>query len=146
MSDTGTDHPNVGAALFEYCHTEGGTRSRYGFQMRVGDNPDFWKARMLMPGAELLGICGAVFEAGAREPQDDWPEFECRLRAGRSVFLVNIKAPNLQDARKRCAEIGGLRPAGDAAPMTMERVRLRLRWLWVRRPVVRFRGPLDIFA
>jgi hypothetical protein len=142
----GLDHPNIGAALFEYCHVEGGARSRYAFNMRVGDNPDFWKARLLMPGAEFIGICHAAWDTGACEAEDSWPVFTCHVWAGNSVFEVELPAKNLADARRRCAEIGGLRPAGDAHPTMMDRVRLRLRWLWERRPVVRFRSPLDVFS
>lgn len=143
----GIDHPNVGAALFEYGHRNSdGSITRFGFEMRVGDNPDFWRARLLMPGAEFLGTCGGAFDTGAFEPEDAWPRFDCRLRAGRTIFVVILPAKDIADCRRRCAEIGGLRPWRDAEPMAMERVRLRIRWLWERRPVIRFRGPLDVFG
>jgi hypothetical protein len=142
----GIDHASVGAALFEYCHVDGEEKARFGFEMRVGDNPDFWKARTLMPGAEFLGICEGAWDTGVCESEADWPTFACYVFAGSSIFEVNLKAKNKADARKRCAEIGGLRPALDRHPWAMERLRLRLRWLWERRPVIRFRGPLDVFS
>lgn len=152
MDNNGTDSPLVGSAIFEYGHREEGSLARFGFTMRVGDNPDFWKARLLMPGAEFQGICYAAFEdTGTVEPEEDWRVFTCVLAAGRSMFLVDIPSRSLEEARARCSEIGGLRPQcdlwnGQARPAGMlERASLVLRWFWERRPVVRFRSPLSIF-
>ena len=145
--DTGTNHPNVGAALFEYAHRSGGSLSRYGFEMRVGDNPDFWKARLLMPGAEFLGICYGCFEVedtGAC-PSAHLQKFQAGVRVGTTLFIVEIPAETIEEARRRCAEIGGLRLLEDARLTRWEHVKLVARWLWARRPVMRFRGPLDIF-
>lgn len=145
MNDQGENHTSVGAALFEYCHVEGGSRSRVGFEMRVGDNPDFWKARLLMPGAEFQGICYASFDSGVCEPRDEWPSFDCALYAGTTLFNVEIKAKDRADARKRCQEIGGLRVKGQPWPSRVERLKLALQFLWRRRPTIRLRSPLDMF-
>lgn len=149
MNDQGENHTSVGAALFEYCHTRGGTRSRYGFEMRVGDNPDFWKARLLMPGAEFQGICYASWDSRTTDTgailstSQDRP-FYALLTAGRSTFRIELMAADHADFLRRCREIGALQ-TGLEPLSRWTRFLAVLRFLWLRRPTIRLRSPLSIF-
>lgn len=140
-------HEDVGSASFEFRHAlRGGGFGRYAFNVKVGDNPDFWKARMLMHGAEFQGILYAVFvvDTGALEMSG---LFQCEawLDVGTSRFSTIITAADVGEARLMCREIGGFRLCDDPPLSRWDKAKCVLRWLWERRPVVRWRSPLDIF-
>jgi hypothetical protein len=44
-------HEDVGSASFQFAHRRERSLTRMCFNIKVGENPDFWKARLLMPGA-----------------------------------------------------------------------------------------------
>lgn len=139
-------HRDVGSASFQFCHRRAGSCTRIAFNLKVGDNPDFWRARLLMPGAEFTGIICAVFETddGAVSKIAD-QEFRAVLYAGRSRFVITLFAEYEEEARAMCLEIGGFRLLYDECPTRWQRANLVLRFFWARRPVVRWRSPLDVF-
>lgn len=139
-------HDDVGSAAFDFAHRDGKSLTRFCFNMKVGENPDFWKARLLMPGAEFKGIIHAVFEMddGAIRSLGDSKPFNALLFAGRSCFRIELMARSQAEFERMCEEIGALQ-SGPAPVSARRRVACALRWFWLRRPTVRFRGPLDIF-
>jgi len=143
-------HPDVGAAIFEYCHVDPvnpGTRTRCGFRIQFGESPDFQRARCQMHGAEFIGIAHAIFEVGdggAVWPEDSWHEFSAALYGGNTIFFVKVKARDENDFMVRCREIGGLWMPG-IHPTRWWRTMNWLRWHWRRRLTIRRRSPLDCF-
>lgn len=155
-------HPNVGSHLFEYRFDREGSSTRYGFNIRVGDDPNWPGAMKLMPGAVLMGKLYAVFEAHETDDgavishANDGHWYDCELHVKDSVFRTSIWALSGAEAYARVKAIGGLRLVGgrgfDIADWmvepqagTKERLSLFLRWHWLRRPTIRRRSPLDIF-
>lgn len=140
-------HADVGSASFQFAHRkDNGSLSRFCFNMKVGDNPDFWKARLLMHGAEFKGIIYGVIECddGAIKPHG-WFRDVWTLEVGRSQFRVELVGDTFAECEQMAREIGGFHYF--ASPPLTRRAKLKcvLRWLWERRPVVRWRSPLDCF-
>lgn len=117
------------------------------FSMKAGDNPDFWMAQRLMPGAVVYGKVAGIVIHGAASEDELQEAYEkhfhaCELRVGRSVFRTRIYAPSPEDLLPVLRSIGGLRRAGDAPAGWLERVCLFVEYYWRRRPVVVRRNPL----
>lgn len=139
-------HEDVGSASFQFCHWRAGSRTRFTFNIKVGDNPDFWKARLLMPGAQFCGVIGAVFETddGAIRAPDGYRSYYTFLTAGNTRFDIHLMARSQSEFEAMCREIGALEiQPGDVS--RWRRMKCILRWFWERRPVVRWRSPLDVF-
>lgn len=142
MTDEQT-HENVGSYLMEYCHAKGGSQTRFSFYIKAGDDPNWWLAQRLMPGAVNLGKIGAIFECdGAINSRLNGEFYDCELRVRGSVFHTQIWAEDLFNLCDRLDEIGGLAHRGY---MPVPRWKLFLRYYWLRRPTIRRRSPLDIF-
>lgn len=145
------NHPDVGSASFQWWHTHpDGHSSRFCFTMKVGDSPDFWRARLLMPGAEFGYWIFGVIEAGDIDGIDGALEMDaeeqgwwCHVKAGRSVFWVELHCRTRVEAVAMCREIGCLRLKGEPSATRWERWKAMARFFWERRPVVKLRSPLD---
>lgn len=135
-------HPDVGSISFQYSHPEpGGGWSRREFFIKAGDNPDFWLAERLMPGAERGGCIVGIFTIDEEEAQS----YEVELRVRGSVFKTRIFAEEISELAGALESIGGLRitwPNGCPGFTTWEQIKLMARWYWERRPVIRRRSPL----
>jgi hypothetical protein len=142
------------------------------FAIKAGDNPDIEVAKKLMPGAQYEGMVidqypvdgemfGVTDRSFSHQPMR-FPEFvyKCGLVAGRSLFLTEIGTYPGEDIDLKLAAIGGLRMlyrrrfddtgweqlrAAPAAKIpATERLWLRARYYWNRRPVWQFRTPVDV--
>lgn len=139
-------HDDVGSASFQFAHRRGGSVTRFCFNMKVGENPDFWKARLLMPGAEFQGIIHGVFECddGAVRGGNGYEKCTALLHAGRSTFKIDLMARDYDEFVTMCREIGAL-SYSVSGPTRWQRTKCVLRWFWERRPVLRWRSPLNVF-
>ncbi len=137
-------HPDVGSISFQYVHPcPDGSLERRCFCMKVGDNPDFWLAERLMPGAEKGGCLVGVIVGDEDEDQS----FQVFLRVRGSCFETRIYADSPEELAAALMSIGGLQTTWLGSPELTwsEKVKLVLRWYWERRPVLRRRSPLAIF-
>jgi hypothetical protein len=136
-------HPDVGSISFQYSHPEpNGGWSRREFCVKAGDNPDFWLAERLMPGAERDGCLVGVFVCGDDTKHQS---FEVEVRARGSIFKTRIFAETPEElAGALCSIGGGLMLAWPGSPSLTrwQQIKLVLRWYWERRPVIRRRSPL----
>lgn len=160
---------NTGAHSFEYvspypCRL-GRVRNICSFEIMAGDNPDIEKAKRLMPGAHYAGIIHGIipfWELGIDSgylslgyARGRW--YECCLSAGDSVFTTYIYTYENEIIQKKLDAIGGLkavayrdgdewvtREAGPLELPKLKQLRLYARYYWNRRPVLRFRTPVDI--
>lgn len=138
-------HPDVGSTVFQYWHPAGnGSWERRAFYIKHGDNPDFWLAERMLPGAAKGESIVGVFEVDAED--DDQTEFSVIVRVGQSVFRTHIFAKTSQELLAAIDIIGGMELEGTAYPITLrDRLKLFCRYYWERRPILRRRSPLDRF-
>lgn len=138
-------HKDVGSHSFQFAHKGNGSTTRFCFNVMVGENPDFWKARLLMHGAEFCGVIHGVFEGdGAIDTLDGYRPFQVHLITGRSKFTFILHAKDEMELNIMCHEIGGVYSRPCLLPLEW-RIRCFLLFLWKRRPTIRFRSPLDCF-
>jgi hypothetical protein len=71
-------------------------------------------------------------------------KFTALLPAGNTVFKVELCAKDFMEFADMCREIGALRYRKVTRPRWLE-FKCVLRWLWLRRPTIRWRSPLDSF-
>lgn len=145
-----TSHPDVGTYTMEYAFSsESGTITRYCFTIKVGDDPNWWLAQRLMPGAVNIGKLHAVFEAesdtGAVHYDEVGRFYDCELVVRGSVFRTKLWATGAAELFDRLQQIGGLSWVGFKPIRVSSRFPLFLRYYWLRRPCIRRRSPLDIF-
>lgn len=143
------------------------------FAIRAGDNPDIEVAKKLMPGAQYEGMVidqyaadggdtyGVTDQSFTHHPvRSPAYVYKCGLLAGRTLFETEIGTYPGEDIGIKLAAIGGLRmlarrrfedtewarlgAATTAAIPATERLGLIARYYWNRRPVLRFRTPVDI--
>lgn len=140
------DHPHVGSYSFEFGHHAPTGWQRRSFYIKAGDSPDFWKLRLLMPGAEMQGLIYVVFEdTGSIGKLTDEEPCYALIRAGRTVFKIELFAKTRGQFEQQCREIGALQYTMSGLSRWF-RIRCVLRWFWERRPVVRWRSPLERFG
>lgn len=136
-------HPDVGSISFQYVHPEpNGGYTRREFCIKAGDNPDFWLAERLMPGAEHTGVTAGVFVCD----EQVYKSYMCQLLVGGSVFHTKLYADTSEELQSALLVIGGLQSAFSAKPLSRwKQIKLVFRWYWERRPQIRRRSPLWIF-
>lgn len=138
-------HPDVGSVVFQYWHPEPrGGWTRRCFYIKPGDNPDFWLAERLMPGAakgeSLVGVFGI-------EDEDEANSFQVFLPVYRSCFETRIYADSPEELAFALDVIGGLQLSWLGSPnrSVCDEIKLICRYYWERRPILRRRSPLDRF-
>lgn len=139
-------HDDVGSASFQFAHRRDGSVTRFCFNMKVGENHYFWKARLLMPGAEFQGIIHGVFEVddGATSSLDGYRPFYATLSAGNTTFVIQLMAIDQDEFALMCREIGALASSPECVTR-WRKFQCVVRWFWERRPIVRWRSPIESF-
>lgn len=122
----------------------GRVRNSIVFYMKVGDDPNWWWAQRLMPGAVVEGrIAGVVNCDSILKDGDSWPSWDCELHVCGSIFRTVLLAQNRWDALTMCRDIGGLILKGARFPTFWEKTKLFLKYYWLRRPIITRRDPLS---
>lgn len=146
-------HPHVGAYSCLYVHSlpceMGRVRNLLSFYIHPGDNPDWWWAQRMMPTVVTEGPIEGVFEGligGCACPDPDaWPQWECEIHAGRSVFRTVIPSPSIRTLDVVLQDLGGgVIRRGAKPPSRWKRICLFFRYYWLRRPVIRRRDPIEM--
>lgn len=143
----------VGATCFTFqpsgiASANGAVNPKWSFYMRHGDNPAFWCAHLLMPGAVRDGVVYEVIPTDDVETEvsveiDGGRFFKCGLKSGGQVFETYIWARNNYELRKMCRHIGAMMQIWEVDTVThWQRLKCVLRYFWLRRPTIKLRSPV----